>query len=150
MQNYSQITQRIDLFSTPITNEGIGAIYIPSPQIFERLTPSSAPGGIVFIDGSFLMIKEIFQYAYASEDAVEPKICHLEYSFHYQRPQENSFFRYDLHPDIGDLATHPLYHLHAAGWRDNALELPSAPRFPVSLTTIDEVLELIRSNFFAE
>jgi hypothetical protein len=38
----------------------------------------------------------------------------------------------------------------AAGWRDNALELPSAPRFPVSLTTIDKVLELIRINFFAE
>ncbi|MBM3241514.1 hypothetical protein FJZ31_34970 [Candidatus Poribacteria bacterium] len=97
-----------------------------------------------------MVIKEIFQYAYASQDADEPHICHLEYSFHYQRPQENSFFRYDYHPDIGDLATHPLYHLHAAGWRDNSVELPSAPRFPVSLITIDEVLELIRSNFFAE
>ena len=95
------------------------------------------------------MIKEIFQYAYASDDADEPRICHLEYSFHYQRPQENSFFRYDFHPDIGDLATHPIYHLHAAGWRDNAIELPSAPRFPVALTTIDKVLELIRNNFFA-
>jgi len=123
---------------------------MPSLQVFERLTPSSVPVGIVFIDGSFLAIKEIFHYAYASEDAVEPSICHLEYSFHYQRSQENSFFRYDFHPDIGDLATHPLYHLHAAGWRDNAPKLPSAPRFPVSLITIDEVLELIRSNFFAE
>jgi hypothetical protein len=82
LQNYSQITERIDLFSTPITNEGIGAIYILSPQVFERLIPSSAPVGVVFIDGSFLVIKEIFQYAYASEDADEPSICHLEYSFH--------------------------------------------------------------------
>jgi len=138
------------LFSTPITNEGIGAIYIPSLQIFERITPSSAPIGIVFIDGSFLVIKEIFQYDYASEDAVEPSICHLEYSFHYQRPEENTFFRYDFHPDVGDPDTHPIYHLHAAGWRDNALELPSVPRFPVSLITIDEVLELIGINFFAE
>jgi hypothetical protein len=150
LQNYRQITERIDLFSTPVTNEGVGAIYIPSIQIFERLTPSSNPVGIVFIDGSFLVIKEIFHYAYASEDAVEPGICHLDYSFHYQRPLENSFFRYDYHPDVGDLATHPLYHLHAAGWRDNAPQLPSAPRFPVSLTTIDKVLELIRINFFAE
>jgi hypothetical protein len=123
---------------------------MPSRQVFERLTPSSAPVGIVFLDGSFLVIKEIFHYAYASEDAVEPSICHLEYSFHYQRPQENSFFRYDFHPGVGDPSTHPLYHLHAAGWRDNALDLPSAPRFRVPFITIDEVLELIRSNFFAE
>ena len=154
LQNYSQIIARMGLFSTPITDAGIGAIYLPSRQVFERLTPSSAPAGIVFLDGSFLVIKEVFEYAYPSQDAGEdadrPRICQLEYSFHYQRPQENSFFRYDFHPNIGDLATHPLYHLHAAGWRDNALELPSAPRFPVSLITIDEVLELIRSNFFAE
>ena len=150
LQKYNSIIIRIDTPTTRITDEGIGVISIPSIQVFERLTPSSAPAGIVFIDGSFLVIKEIFQYDYASEDAVEPSICHLEYSFHYQRPQENSFFRYDYHPDVGDPDTHPTYHLHAAGWRDNSLELPATPRFPVSLITIDEILELIRINFFAE
>ena len=150
LQKYSQIIIRIDTPTTRITDEGIGAIYMPSIQVFERLTPSSAPAGIVFLDDSFLVIKEIFHYAYASEDTIEPSICQLEYSFHYQRPEENSFFRYDFHPDVGDPDTHPIYHLHAAGWRDNAIELPSAPRFPVALTTIDKVLELIRNNFFAE
>ncbi len=24
----------------------------------------------------------------------------LEYGYHYQRPQDNSFFRFDFHPDI--------------------------------------------------
>jgi len=96
---------------------------------------------MVFLDDSFLLIKHIFQYDYPTEDAPEPTICNLEYSYHYQCPSDNSFFRYDFHPDVGDAEIHPLYHLHATGWLPDDIKLPSVPRFPVAAITLDEVLE---------
>jgi hypothetical protein len=116
--------------------------------MFQYLAPQSPPAGAVFLDGSFLLVKQIFQYDYPTEDATEPTICYLEYSYHYQCPSNNSFFRYDFHPDVGEPETHPLYHLHATGWSPGTTELPSVPRFPVATIILDEVLELIRVNFF--
>lgn len=142
------MTQRLDPLTTHITDDGIGFFYVPSQSMFQYLTPRSSPTGIIFLDGSFLLVKQIFQYDYPTENAAEPTICHLEYSYHYQRPSDNSFFRYDFHPDVGESETHPLYHLHATGWLPDATGLPSVPRFPVVAITLDEVLELIRINFF--
>jgi len=142
------MTQRLDPSTIYITDDGVGFLYVPSQNTFQHLTPQSPPTGMVLLDGSFLLVKQIFQYDYPTEDAAEPTICHLEYSYHYQRPSDNSFFRYDFHPDVGEAETHPPYHLHAAGWLAGATELPSAPRFPVAAITLDEVLELIRVNFF--
>jgi hypothetical protein len=75
-------------------------------------------------------------------------IYRLEYSYHYQRPQDRLFFRYDFHPGLGDPETHPIYHLHAGGWPEDAIKLPSVPRFEVPQITLDEVLALIRRDFF--
>jgi len=80
-----------------------------------------------------------------------PNSVHFHgYGYHYQRPQDQIFFRYDYHPEVGAPETHPLYHLHAAGWKKEADNLPQVPRFPVYPTTLEEVLELIRINFFVE
>ena len=123
-------------------------LYIPSRVIFERITPHSEAVGIVFMDGSFLVVKEISEYRYLDDSTTEAQIYFHEYSYHYQRPQDRTFFRYDYHPEVGSPETHPLYHLHATGWKEGANDLPQVPRFPVSPVTLDEVLELIRINFF--
>jgi len=148
LEKYASITASVGTFTTGIRTDGTGVFYLPSLTTFERMMPRSTPTGMVFLDGSFLVVKKVFCYDYPSDDATEPQICYLEYGYHYQRPQGNSFFRYDFHPGIGETETHPLYHLHAAGWRNGANNLPSVPRFPVQFITLDEVLELIRINFF--
>jgi len=147
-EKYASITAHMGTFTTGIRRDGTGVFYLPSLATFERITPHSVPTGIVFLDGSFLVVKEIFRYDYPDDDATEPRICHLEYGCHYQRPQDNLFFRYDFHPGVGEADTHPIYHLHVAGWRDGTDKLPSVPRFPAQFITLDEVLELIRINFF--
>ncbi|MBM3238958.1 hypothetical protein FJZ31_21915 [Candidatus Poribacteria bacterium] len=138
----------IDRITTRIASDGTGSIYMPSVDIFEHINPKSPPQGIVFNDNSFLVFKEIFHYDYLSEEATEPKIIQIEYSFHFQMPQRRFFFRYDFHPEVGDRLTHPLHHLHAGGWFSETDSLPSIPRFPVSEVSLGDVLELIQVNFF--
>jgi len=57
-------------------------------------------------------------------------------------------FRYDFHPDIGDMETHPLFHLHAGGWPNTADDFPPHVRFPVAEISLDEVIDLIRTSFW--
>jgi hypothetical protein len=142
------IIAHMDAVTTNIRDEGVGVFYLPSRAIFERITPNSEPMEFVFTDGSFLVVKEIFEYGFPNESATEPDIYFHEYGYHYQRPEDQTFFRYDYHPTVGSSETHPLYHLHASGWKEGATDLPQVPRFPVSPMTLDEVLELIRVNFF--
>lgn len=78
----------------------------------------------------------------------EPQIGFVEYSYHYQRPDDHLFFRYDFHPNIGEANTHPIYHLHAGGWRHDVADFPLVPRFPVIYTSLDDVLEIIRMTYF--
>ena len=146
---YAEIIVHIDDITMDIRDDGVGVFCIPSREIFERITPLSDPIGLIFMDGSFLVVKAIFEYGYPDESATEPQICFLEYGYHYQRPHDQAFFRYDYHPEVGPPETHPLYHLHATGWKEGAGDLPQVPRFPVSPVTLDEVLELIRLNFFS-
>ncbi len=145
---YNAITAHIDDITTDIREDGVGMFYLPSRSTFERITPHSEPVGLVFTDGSFLVIKQIFEYGYPDDSLTEPQIYFREYGYHYQRPEGQTFFRYDYHPEVGPPETHPLYHLHAAGWKEDAIDLPQVPRFSVSSMTLEEVLELIRINFF--
>lgn len=138
----------MDEYTSTIRDDGAGEFYLPSRAIFERITPLSEPVGLVFTDGSFLVVKQIFEYGYPDDSVTEPQIYFREYGYHYQRPQDGTFFRYDYHPDVGPSETHPLYHLHATGWKAEATDLPQVPRFPTPAVTLEEVLELIRVNFF--
>lgn len=148
LAKYTEIIAHMDAVTVNIRDNGVGAFYLPSRAIFERITPRSEPIGLVFTDGSFLVVKEIFEYDFPDDSATEPHIYFHEYGYHYQRPQEQNFFRYDYHPEVGPSETHPLYHLHAAGWKNEADNLSQVPRFPVYPVTLEEVLELIRINFF--
>jgi len=94
--DYIGIIAYIDTFTTRIASDGTGSIYMPSVGIFEYITPLSPPQGIVFNDNSFLVFKEIFHYDYPSEEATAPKIVQIEYSFHFQMPRRQFFFRYFL------------------------------------------------------
>ena len=142
----------IDRFDEPtftVMSDGTGQIFIPSLSVFQRLTPHSPPMGIVFLDGSFLTVKEIYRYDYAGENDAKPQIVQLAFSYHYQIPHRGFFFRYDFHPGIGNSATHPLYHLHVGCWHEGDDKLPSLPRFQVPPVTLEGVLGLIVRDFLS-
>jgi hypothetical protein len=98
---------------------------------------------MVFADGSFLVFYEVIRFGYQHETDTEPKIDRLSYGYHYQRPEDHFYFRFDHHPDVGDLHTHPLYHLHSAGWLEGATKLQDGPRYEVSEITLAKVLRII-------
>jgi hypothetical protein len=86
-------------------------IYLPSRTAFEKLSPASTPTGLVFPDRSFLVAHERVTFGYRTDADAEPTVYPLAYGYHYQRPHDCYYFRYDHHPDLGDPATHPLHHL---------------------------------------
>jgi len=143
---YSDIIRHISPQTINIARDGTGRFYILSASEFEHLFPNSPETGIVFIDGSFLAVKEIFRYDYTETDN-EPCIIRSEFSFHYQSPALQSFFRYDYHPGVGNPATHPPYHLHVGCWHRGEDKFPGAPRFRVPEVWLEEVLELIIRDF---
>jgi hypothetical protein len=148
LYHYPDITSHVDMPTVSIAPDGTGSIYVPSQAAYEHLTPQAAPTGVVFVDGSFLVFKEIFRYDYPSPNARAPEICRLEYSYHYQRPDERFYLRFDFHPLVGDPATHPLHHVHVRGWSPDATTLPETPRLPTVPLMLEEILELLRVNFF--
>jgi len=148
LYRYFDAILRFDEPTFALATDGSGRLYMPSRTHFERLVPNSQPIGIIFIDGSFLAFKEIFRYDYPEEDG-EPRIIRSEFSFHYQSPARQSFFRYDYHPHAGDPATHPPYHLHVGCWHQGEDKFPGAPRFRVPIVQIEEVMELIVRDFLA-
>jgi len=56
-------------------------------------------------------------------------------------------FRYDYHPEIGNLMTHPLYHLHVGCWHTGGEKFSGTPRFRVPEVMLEEVLALIIRDF---
>jgi hypothetical protein len=122
-------------------------IYFPSRASFEKITPGSPPAGVIFPDGSFLVAHERVAFGYRTDTDAEPTVYPLAYSYHYQRPDDCYYFRYDHHPDLGDPATHPLHHLHAAGWQRGDAAFYDAARHPVAPTRLTDVLRLIVSQF---
>jgi hypothetical protein len=147
IQKYADYIAHAEPQTGVISDDGTAHFYFPSRAWFRLLTPDSSPSGIVFLDGSFLTVKEIFRYDYESEDDTEPRIVPLEFSYHYQIPHRGFFFRYDHHPDIGNSATHPRYHLHVGCWHEGDDKLPSLPRFQVPRITLEAVLNLIVRDF---
>ena len=137
----------IEPITVSISDEGIAEVYIPSRKYFEKIDPQSQPAGVMFADGSFLVLYEIIRYGYPNDEATSPSIYRPKYSYHYQRPIDHFYFRYDKHPDAGEPRTHPLYHLHSAGWLEGAMGLQNAPRYPVSEVTLEDVLHLILISF---
>jgi len=147
LYRYFDFLFRFDEPTFALATDGTGSLYMPSRSIFEHLVPNSQPNGIVFIDSSFLAFKKIFRYDYVSETDDEPRIIRSEFSFHYQSPMMQSFFRYDYHPGVGDPATHPPYHLHIGCWHQGEEKFPGAPRFRVPEVWLVEVLELVIRDF---
>lgn len=143
---YSDFIRRVSPQTVNIAPDGIGRFCIPSAGEFEHLFPNSPETGIVFIDSSFLAVKEIFRYDYTEADD-EPRIIRSEFSFHYQSPARQFFFRYDYHPGVGAPATHPPYHLHIGCWHRGESKFPGAPRFRVPEVWLEEVMELIIRDF---
>ena len=130
-----------------VSNDGVGEVYLPSRSTFEHLHPQSQPTGLVLADGSFLTFFEVVRFGYPDESAAKPQLYRLRYSYHYQRPADQFFFRYDHHPDIGRPETRPLHHLHCAGWLPGATQFQEVPRFEVNETTLARVLRLILISF---
>ena len=93
------------------------------------------------------MFQEIVHFDYRDETDSEPTIYRTRYSYHYQRPADFFYFRYDHHPDLGDPETHPRYHLHSAGWRPEGTQFQDVPRYEVSEMTLDRTLRLILISF---
>ena len=137
----------ISPLTTSISDRKIGEVYLPSRGIFEKLNPHSEPAGLIFRDGSFLVLQEIIRFDYREETHPDPTLYRTKYSYHYQRPSDYFFFRYDHHPDIGDAETHPLHHLHCAGWPPDGTKFQEVPRFEVNETTLAKVLRLILISF---
>jgi hypothetical protein len=122
-------------------------IYLPAQDVFEKISPTSPPTGLLFADGSFLVFHERVRFGYRKEADPEPTLFRTAYGYHYQRPADHYYFRYDHHPDKGDPATHPLYHLHSAGWLPGASDLQSVPRHRSCEVSLAEVLGLILISF---
>jgi hypothetical protein len=102
--------------SFSILPDATGLIFVPSRQRFQKINPLSPPTGLVFPDDSFLIIREVVRFGYRQETDVELRLFRLSYSYHYQRPSDRYYFRFDHHPEIGVDRRHPEYHLHSAGW----------------------------------
>jgi len=130
-----------------ISDDGIAEVYLPSRKYFEKIDPQSQPAGVMFADGSFLVFYEVIRYGYPDDETTSPTIFRPKYNFHYQRPIDHFYFRYDKHPDVGEPQTHPLHHLHSAGWLEGATKLQSVPRYPVSEVMLEDVLHLILTSF---
>ncbi len=137
----------IEPLTVSVSQDGRGEFYLPSRETFEKTNPQSEPTGLIFADGSFLTFFEVVRFGYRDESATEPAIYRLKYSYHYQRPADHFFFRYDHHPDIGEPDTHPLHHLHCAGWLPGATQFQTVPRFEVNETTLAKVLRLLLISF---
>jgi len=150
LYRWKDVTEYVQIPTTALASDGTGCIYMPSRDVYEHLGCQSSPAGVVFVDGSFLVFKEVFRYDYPKPEAPRPEIVYLEYSYHYQYPARRSFFRFDFHPEVGDPATHPLHHVHAAGWLEGDTQLPAVPRLPTVSLTLERVLDLIQVNFFAD
>jgi len=116
-------------------------------SILKKFDPQSQPAGVMFADDSFLVFYEVIRYGYPDDETTSPTIFRPKYSFHYQRPIDHFYFRYDKHPDVGEPQTHPLHHLHSAGWLEGVTKLQSVPRYSVSEIMLEDVLHLILTSF---
>jgi len=125
------ISDRSSLTCLPLDKrEGI----VRAPKMTGFFEPGKPPG-LVFKDGSFLRFKEEVQVAKGGSYVL------LSYAYHYDTP-DGYYFRYEkLRKPHSDPVFEPQRHLHV--WQD-------APRFPTHSTCLDEILTLIKVNFFRD
>ena len=90
--------------------------------------PGDPPSGIVFNDGSFLIIYEKW--------SKEPDKL-LGYRYHYQR-HDDWFVRYDMHET--EMEGHPKHHLQASALGEDI-------RLPTGEVSCEQVLDLIVVQF---
>ncbi len=141
------IRARIEVPTVRISKEGTGAFYLPSLATVQRVMPDNTPTGLIFADGSFLTFYEVVRFGYRDESETEPRIYRLRYGYHYQRNDDYFYFRFDHHPSVGGAATHPLHHLHSAGWLNGERQFQDVPRYEVKETTLAQVLRLLLVSF---
>ena len=117
------------------SSRSAGILMAPARSGFAR--SGSEPIGLIFIDGAFLRFIE--QVVIRDDGAVIREM----YSYHYQRP-DGYFFRYDklIRPldEPIQRVLEPQRHLHVG---------QSSPRFPTHSTNLEEVLGLIKHNFYS-
>lgn len=95
----------------------------------------SESNGIVFRDGSFLRFVERVRISRRTGTEI------FDYSYHYQRPGEDFFVRFDFEKTpAANLIFKPQHHLHTSAKPE--LHLPSAQ------IDLDFVLKFINVNFF--
>jgi len=119
------------------TEQLIGDVYAPENSGFPCSDAASynKSNGIVFRDGSFLRFYE--RVRVRRRDGTEI----LGYSYHYQRPGEVFFARFDFEETpTTDVIFKPRYHLHTSAKPE--LHLPSVQ------VDLDFVLKFISVNFF--
>lgn len=92
--------------------------------------PGDAPSGIVFEDGSFLIVYEKWSR--------EPDEL-LGYRYHYQRA-DDWFVRYDMHET--EMEGHPKHHLQASALNEDV-------RLPTGEVSCEQVLDLVVVQFVA-
>lgn len=142
-----QVDAAIPPLTIAVIDDGIGEIWCPSRAVYQKMKPDAAPAGLVFHDGSFLIFHEIVRFGYPDKTAMTPKLYRLQYGYHYQRNERHFYFRFDHHPTIGEPETHPLHHLHSAGWLPKERQFQDAPRYEVKEATLAKALRLIFVSF---
>ncbi|MBC8233844.1 hypothetical protein H8E77_30210 [bacterium] len=116
----------------------VGDIYAPDVSGFpdESAQSFDESNGLIFRDGSFLRFLERVQVGRRIGARV------LAYSYHYQRPGEDFFIRFDFEElPTSNPIRKPQYHVHTS----------AKPEFHIPSISIDLnlVLNLIQVNFFA-
>jgi len=124
--------------STIMRSKGhiIGEVLAPNVGSFPGADASvfNESNGIIFRDGSFLRFVERVRVSRRIGTEI------FEYSYHYQRPGEDFFVRFDFEKTPAtNLIFKPQYHLHTSA--KPALHLPSAQ------IDLDFVLKFINVNF---
>jgi len=115
----------------------VSDIYAPDVSGFpdESAQPFDENNGLIFKDGSFLRFLERIQVGRRIGARV------LAYSYHYQRPGEDFFIRFDFEElPTSNPIRKPQYHLHTSAKPE--FHIPSIP------LGLNLVLSLIKVNFF--
>lgn len=102
----------------------------------ETALPFDEINGIVLTDGSFLRFDETVRVSRRRGTDI------LAYSYHYQRPNENFFIRFDFEElPTPDQIRKPQYHVHTSAKPE--IHIPCIP------IDLDRVLQFIKANFIA-
>jgi len=116
----------------------IGEVQAPATSGFpdDTALPFDENNGLIFRDGSFLRFTEKVQVDRREGATI------LEHSYHYQRPNEIFFIRFDFEelPTQNPIRK-PQYHVHTSAKPE--FHIPSIP------INFNLMLNLIKVNFFA-